>query len=82
MEEILELLNAGQYLKLRQLVTGFNVADIAAYMEELERDDLLKLFRILPKAWLRMCFLIWNLKRSSILLRHCQHGMPRALLII
>ncbi len=50
MEEILELLNAGQYLKLRQLVTGFNVADIAAYMEELERDDLLKLFRILPKS--------------------------------
>ncbi len=50
MEEILELLNAGQYLKLRQLVTGFNVADIAAYMEELEKDDLLKLFRILPKS--------------------------------
>lgn len=50
MEEILELLNAGQYLKVRQIVTEFNVADIAAYMEELEKDDLLKLFRILPKS--------------------------------
>lgn len=50
MDEILELLNAGQYLKLRQFVTNFNVADIAAYMEEMERDDLLKLFRILPKS--------------------------------
>lgn len=50
MEEILELLNSGQYLKLRQYVTDMNVADIAAYMEEMERDDLLKLFRILPKS--------------------------------
>ncbi|MCM1088036.1 MAG: magnesium transporter [Blautia sp.] len=49
-EEILELLNSGQYLKLRQLVTTLNVADIAAYMEEMERADLLKLFRILPKS--------------------------------
>ncbi len=49
MEEILELLNAGQYTKLRQLIVELNVADIAAYMEEMEKDDLLKLFRILPK---------------------------------
>ncbi|MCM1040667.1 MAG: magnesium transporter [Ruminococcus sp.] len=50
MEEILELLNTGQYLKLRQLITNYNVADIAAYMEEMEQEDLLKLFRILPKS--------------------------------
>lgn len=50
MEEILELLNAGQYAKLRQLVTEYNVADIAAYMEGMEQEDLLKLFRILPKT--------------------------------
>ena len=49
MEEILELLKSGQYLKLRQFITNLNVADIAAYMEEMEREDLLKLFRILPK---------------------------------
>ena len=50
MEEILELLKSGQYLNLRQLITNMNVADIAAIMEEMERDDLLKLFRILPKS--------------------------------
>ena len=50
MEEILEVLKSGQYLKLRELLTGMNVADIAAYMEEMEMSDLLKLFRILPKS--------------------------------
>lgn len=50
MEEILELLKSGQYLKLRQFITNLNVADIAAYMEDMEREDLLKLFRILPKS--------------------------------
>lgn len=50
MEEIVELLNAGQYLKLRQLIVNYNVADIAAYMEKMEQDEVLKLFRILPKS--------------------------------
>ena len=50
MEEIVELLNAGQYVKLRQLIAGYNVADIAAYMEKLEQDEVMKLFRILPKS--------------------------------
>ena len=50
MEEILELLTSGQYTKLRQLLMELNVADIAAYMEEMEQDDMLKMFRILPKA--------------------------------
>ena len=50
MEEILELLKAGQYLKLRQLIANYNVADIAAYMEKMEQEEVLKLFRILPKS--------------------------------
>ncbi len=50
MEEIVEFLNACQYVKLRQLIAGYNVADIAAYMEKLEQDEVLKLFRILPKS--------------------------------
>lgn len=49
LDEILEMLSAGQYVKLRQIIADYNVADIAAYMEEMEQDDLLKLFRILPK---------------------------------
>ena len=50
MEEIVELLNTGQYLRLRQQIANYNVADIAAYMEKMEQDELLKLFRILPKS--------------------------------
>lgn len=50
MEEILELLNSRQYVKLRQHIMDMNVADIASYMEEMEHEDLLKLFRILPKS--------------------------------
>ncbi|MDD6810757.1 MAG: magnesium transporter [Lachnospiraceae bacterium] len=49
MDEILELLNTGQYTKLRQIIVDYNVADIAAFMEEMEKEELLKLFRILPK---------------------------------
>ncbi len=50
MEKILELLKQGQYTQLRLLLLEMNDADIAAYMEEMEKEDLLKLFRILPKS--------------------------------
>lgn len=50
MEEIKELLETKQYTRLRQKMTDLNEADIAAVMEELEEEDLLKMFRILPKS--------------------------------
>ncbi|MBR1860800.1 MAG: magnesium transporter [Lachnospiraceae bacterium] len=48
-EEIKELLETKQYTKLRQFLSELNDADIAAYMEELDGQELLKCFRILPK---------------------------------
>lgn len=49
MEELLTLLNSRQYTKLRQYLAELNDADIAVLMEELEEEDMLKVFRILPK---------------------------------
>lgn len=48
--EIQELLETKQYTRLRQFMVDMNVADIAAVMEELKEDEMLKVFRILPKT--------------------------------
>ncbi len=49
LKEILELLESKQYTVLRQRLSEMNEADIAAILEELEKKDMLKIFRILPK---------------------------------
>ena len=49
LEELIELLNTKQYTKLRQYLAEFNEADIAGLMDELEENEMLKVFRILPK---------------------------------
>ena len=49
LEELLELLDTKQYTRLRQFLGEMNDADIAALMEELEEEALVKVFRILPK---------------------------------
>lgn len=48
-EEIRDLLNKGQYTKLRQLIQELNNADMADYLEEMEESEVIKIFRILPK---------------------------------
>lgn len=50
MEELIELVNTKQYTRLRQELAELNDADIAAFLEALEGEDMLKIFRILPKA--------------------------------
>ncbi len=47
---IRELLETKQYTRLRQKVADMNTADVAAIMEEMEEEELLKIFRILPKS--------------------------------
>ena len=49
MDEIRELLETKQYTRLRQKLSELNDADIAVVMEELEEEEMLKVFRILPK---------------------------------
>ena len=46
---IRELFQTKQYTRLRQKMADMNTADIAAAFEELEEEELLKIFRILPK---------------------------------
>ncbi|MCR5419702.1 MAG: magnesium transporter [Lachnospiraceae bacterium] len=50
MEEIKELMDKRQYTLLRQELAELQEADIAALLEELERDELIRVFRILPKT--------------------------------
>lgn len=50
MEELIELVQTKQYTRLRQELSELNDADIAAFLEELENEDTLKIFRILPKS--------------------------------
>ena len=48
-ETIQELLQTQQYTRLRQLLVDLNDADIAACVEELPEQSMVKAFRILPK---------------------------------
>ena len=48
-EIIKELLDTKQYTRLRQKIAEMNEADIAVIMEELEDEERLKVYRILPK---------------------------------
>ena len=50
LEIIRELLETRQYTNLRQKVAEINTADVAAILEEMEEEELLKVFRILPKS--------------------------------
>ncbi|MDD3205770.1 MAG: magnesium transporter [Lachnospiraceae bacterium] len=50
MKELIELVETKQYTRLRQELSELNDADIAAFLEALENEDMLKIFRILPKA--------------------------------
>jgi magnesium transporter len=51
-EQILDILNADSInvSKLKELLTGMNTVDIAEIFEELDREKIIRLFRILPKA--------------------------------
>lgn len=50
LDEIKELLETKQYTRLRQQLADMNMADIASFMGELEEEEQLKTFRILPKS--------------------------------
>lgn len=47
---IKELLENKQYTSLRQKMADMNSADIAACLEELEEEEMMKVFRIMPKT--------------------------------
>ncbi|KPU46242.1 magnesium transporter MgtE [Oxobacter pfennigii] len=48
-ELILRLIEEGKYVKARKEIIDMNVVDIAQFFEELDKQKLLVMFRILPK---------------------------------
>ena len=79
-EIIKELLDTKQYTRLRQKVAEMNEADIAVIMEELKEEDLLKIFRILPKNIAADVFSYLEVESSS-LLPACRKRMRQELSI-
>jgi magnesium transporter len=51
-DEILSIINADtlDIFKLKSLLTDMNTVDIAEVFDELDRDKIIQLFRILPKS--------------------------------
>ena len=69
-EEILELLHKGQYTKLRQVVQELNDADIADYIEEMDEEEIVKIFRILPKDMAASVFSYLEIElQQSVIMR-------------
>lgn len=83
-ELLVNLLETKQYTKFRQTCADMQAADIAAVMDDLEDEDSLKMFRILPKSMAADVF-AQNFSRSmisSILSVLCPTRSPRTLSII
>ncbi|MCR4788171.1 MAG: magnesium transporter [Lachnospiraceae bacterium] len=49
LEIVKELLETKQYTSLRQKMAEMNEADVAAAIEQFEEEDMMKVFRIMPK---------------------------------
>ncbi len=68
MEEIKELIDSRQYTKLRQELSELNEADIAAVLEELPRDELIRVFRILPKTMAADVFAYLSIETEQMII--------------
>ena len=69
LEEICTLLETKQYTGLRQKITEYNDADIAAILEELSEQDMLKVFRILPKTTAADVFAYLDVDNQQTIIR-------------
>ena len=49
LELLLELVKGKQFRRLRELLEGMNEVDIAEFLDELGPEELLIVFRLLPK---------------------------------
>ena len=62
------LLENGRHSELRGALLMLNEVDIAQYMEELPRDKLLMVFRILPKDISADVFSYMNIEQQQTLI--------------
>lgn len=49
MENALKLINEKKFIEAKQSLENKNVVDIAAFLEKLDRESMIKIFRVLPK---------------------------------
>lgn len=68
LESIKELLENKQYTSLRQALTELNDADIAVILENLDEEDRLKVFRILPKSMAADVFSYLELENQQMII--------------
>ncbi len=68
-EILQELLESRQYTKLRQTIAEMNTTDIAAAMGEMDDEDSLKMFRILPKDMAADVFADLELDNQQYIIR-------------
>ncbi|MCR5603413.1 MAG: magnesium transporter [Lachnospiraceae bacterium] len=68
MEEIKELIDSRQYTKLRQELAELQEADIAAVIEELPKDELIRVFRILPKTMAADVFAYLSIETEQMII--------------
>jgi len=69
-EEIIELINEGSLdiSKLKMLLSDMNTVDIAEIFEELNREKIIQMFRILPKAIASDVFAYVDTDRQQIII--------------
>lgn len=79
MDEIKELLTTRQYTSLRQKLAEMNEADVAILLENLPEEEMLKVFRILPKDLAADVFPTWKWTISSSSLPPCRKRMRQVL---
>ena len=68
LESIKELLENKQYTSLRQALAELNDADIAAILENLDEEERLKVFRILPKSMAADVFSYLELENQQMII--------------
>ncbi len=68
MEEIKELIDSRQYTRLRQELAELQEADIAAALEELPKDELIRVFRILPKTMAADVFAYLSIETEQMII--------------
>ncbi len=68
MNELIELVETKQYTVLRQELSELNEADIASFLQELEEENMLKIFRILPKSKAADVFSYLDIEEEQVII--------------
>jgi len=67
-EELLELAKARHYSQIRQKMSDMNHADVAFFLEEIDQEELLKIFRVLPKAMAADVFAFLSIENQQVII--------------